>query len=322
MKWIWRTLAVLVIAVFAAALVFRVEDTDPAAMRAKYGAPPSQFIALSDGLKVHVRDEGPRDAPAIVLLHGSNADLHTWEPWAEDLRRDFRVVRFDQIGHGLTGPAHSGGYRLADFVADIDELADLLELDRFVLAGNSMGGNIAVAYALARPERVRGLVLIDASGAPVENEGGGNLAFTLARLPGVRSLAMSVLPRSVVERSLAQSVSNKDVVTDAAVDRYWELGRYPGNRTATLERFDTARVPFTREQMRSLSMPTLVMWGDEDALVPVAAADWYARAIPNSRKVVYEGIGHLPHEEAPARSLADLRNWLATLVGEGGQEPR
>ena len=322
MKWVWRTFAVFVIAVFAAALIFRVEDTDPIEMRAKYGAPPSQFVRLSDGLEVHLRDEGPRDAPVIVLLHGSNADLHTWELWVEELRRDHRVIRFDQIGHGLTGSARTGGYALEDFFADIDELADRLGLDSFVLAGNSMGGNIAAGYALARPERLRGLVLVDASGAPVENDGGGNLAFTLARLPGVRSLAMSVLPRSVIERSLAQSVSNKDVVTGAAIDRYWELGRYPGNRTATLERFDTPREPFTAKRMRTLMIPTLVMWGVEDALVPVAAADWYARTIPNSRKVVYEGIGHLPHEEAPSRSVRDLQDWLATLPGEGGQEPR
>ena len=320
MRWAARIVAALIVAVFLAALIFRVEDTDPAEMRAKYGGPPSRFVELTDGFAVHVRDEGPRDGPAIVLLHGSNADLHTWTPWAERLKDQYRVVRFDQIGHGLTGPAIAGGYARSDFVADVAELTRRLGLESFVLAGNSMGGNIAAGFAATYPERVRALVLIDASGAPVEADGGGNLAFTLARLPGIRSLAMSVLPRTIVERSLAQSVSNGAVVTDAAVDRYWELGRYPGNRAATLERFDTPNPPFGKEDMARITAPTLVMWGEDDAFVPVAAAGWFAKHIPAARTVIYPGIGHLPMEETPDRSVRDLRAFLEALP-DRAEEP-
>ena len=122
---------------------------------------------------------------AIVLLHGSNADLKTWQPWAENLREDFRVIRYDQRGHGLTGPAPDGGYSRDAFVDDLDLIADALDLDRFVLAGNSMGGSIAMGYAIEHPERLAGLVLVNASGAPIRREGGGNLAFTLAAMLGV-----------------------------------------------------------------------------------------------------------------------------------------
>jgi pimeloyl-ACP methyl ester carboxylesterase len=317
MKWVWRGLALLVVAIAGAFLIFRVPDTDPTEMRAKYGGPPSQFIELADGRSVHLRDEGPRDAPAIVLLHGSNADLHTWQPWVEDLREDYRVIRFDQRGHGLTGPASDGDYSREAFVTDVDRVADALSLERFVLAGNSMGGGIAMAYALAHPERLAGLVLVDASGARVERDGGGNLAFTLARLPGVGALLSSVLPRSLVERSLRQSVANEAVVTPEAVDRYWELARYPGNRAATAERFATRAADFSADRIAKASVPVLVMWGEEDALIPYAAAGWYKEHLPNATLAAYPGIGHLPMEEAPERSVADLRAWLAerSLVG-------
>ena len=161
MKWVWRGLLILVAVLVIAVLVFRVPDTDPAAMRAKYGAAPSQFIPVGEGRAIHVRDEGPRDAPVIVLLHGSNSDLHTWQEWADMLKADYRVIRFDQRGHGLTGPAADDDYSPEAFGADIDAVTAKLGVDTFTLAGNSMGGGIAMAYAIAKPWRLDALVLVE-----------------------------------------------------------------------------------------------------------------------------------------------------------------
>ena len=86
-------------------------------------------------------------------------------------------------------------------------------------------------------------VLVDAGGAPVRREGGGNIAFTLAGMPVVGDVMSQLLPRSLVARSLSQSVSNQDIVTDAAIDRYWELARYPGNRSATRKRLSASSIP-------------------------------------------------------------------------------
>ncbi|WP_133365698.1 alpha/beta fold hydrolase [Qipengyuania sediminis] len=320
MRWAWRGLALLALASVGAFLLLRVPDSDRAAMRAKYGAPPSRFVTLPGGPAVHYRDEGPRDALAIVLLHGSNADLHTWQPWVDRLKARHRILRFDQRGHGLTGPAPDGDYSPAAFAADLDALTRKLEVERFVLAGNSMGGGIAARYAMTHPERLAGLVLIDAAGAPVERTGGGNLAFTLARVPGVAQAFSAILPRSLIERSLRQSVSNRAVVTPAAVDRYWELARYPGNRAATLARFGQSAKPFTLEEMRRITVPTLILWGAEDQLIPAAAARWFAGAIPGARAIIYPGIGHLPMEEAADRSAADLEAFVtaAAQVRIGG----
>jgi pimeloyl-ACP methyl ester carboxylesterase len=310
-------LAVLVIAF----LIFRTPDTDPVEMRAKYGGEPSQFVEIGDGVTVHLRDEGPKDAPAILLLHGSNADLHTWEPWVAGLSDSYRIIRFDQVGHGLTGPDPAHDYSLASFTADIDEVADALGLERFFIGGNSMGGKHALAYAVQHPARVAGLILVDASGSPIRDEdkaddddgGGGNIGFTIAMTPGINKIAEQITPRSLIAQSLDQSVSIKSVVTEEAIDRYWELLRFPGNRAATMARFSTEYEPLTQAQVQTVKSPALILWGDEDRLIPVSAGEWLAQHLSNSQLIVYPGIGHLPQEETPDATIADVRKWLETI---------
>ena len=300
-----------VLALLAIAFVFlRTPDTDQAAMRAKYGGPPSQFVTLDSGLTVHLRDEGPRDAQVIILLHGSNADLQAWQPWTERLSDRYRIIRFDQLGHGLTGPAPDGDYSTAAFVKSVDQVADTLGLAKFVIGGNSMGGGIALSYTMAHPERVNGLILVDAFGAPVEQTGSGNIGFKIAGLPVVNQLITQITPRAIIKRSLSQSVSNQAIVTPQTVDRYWELLRYPGNREATLARFAQVKTPFDSADVGQVKVPVLIIWGEEDTLIPFAAANWFAEHLQNSVSISYPGIGHLPMEEAPENTAATVRQWL------------
>ncbi len=314
MKWVLRILGVLAALIVIAFLFFRTPDTDPDEMRAKYGAEPSQFVELSNGLTVHLRDEGPRDALPVVLLHGSNADLHTWQPWAEALRGEYRVIRFDQRGHGLTGPAPDDDYTLEAVVGDVQLIADALELEQFVLGGNSMGGWISAGFALSDQQRLAGLMLVDASGAPVANDRPLPIGFRIAQTPVLRDIAKHFMPRTIFEQSLPQSVSNKDIVTDEEIDRYWELARYPGNRNATMHRFATPRRVYNAEEMQALELPTLIIWGEEDALTPLSGGQWYASHLPANTFISYEGIGHLPQQEHADQSADDVRMWLEQLV--------
>ncbi|MCR2835020.1 alpha/beta fold hydrolase [Parerythrobacter lacustris] len=318
MKRLLKIVGVLAAVLVVAFFVLRTPDTDPVEMRAKYGAAPSQFVELPNGAKVHLRDEGPRDAPAIILLHGSNSDLHTWQPWVDGLKADYRVIRFDQPGHGLTGAIPGGDYSIPTYVETIDEVADALGLERFILGGNSMGGGHTLHYALAHPERVQAMILVDASGPPrmqsADKDEGGNIGFTIAPTPVLNQLMKHITPRSVVEQSLSQSVSNQAIVTSQAVDRYWELLRYPGNREATIFRFSQDYEPLTEAQLSGLAMPALILWGEEDRLIPLSAGQWLNEKLPDAEFHALKGIGHLPMEEAPEDSLAALRGWLV----EGG----
>ncbi|MFM6949659.1 MAG: alpha/beta fold hydrolase [Novosphingobium sp.] len=307
-KWVLGILVVL----FGAFLLLRTPDTDPAVMKAKYGGPPSQFVDLGGGLTVHLRDEGSRDAPVLVLLHGSNADLHTWDAWAKALSGQFRVIRYDQIGHGLTGANPNGHYSPQAMVDVLERLRAKLGLERFAVAGNSMGGGIAARYASTYPQHVTSLILVDAAGAPrAAGANRGNIGFTLAAMPGINWLAQSITPRSLIARSLSQTVSNQAVVTPAAVDRYWELLRYPGNRAATMQRFAAKREPFTPAELARITAPTLILWGDEDPLIPVADTQFFAQGIKNARVKTWPGVGHLPHEEVADASAAEVRAFLS-----------
>ncbi|MEE4338726.1 alpha/beta fold hydrolase [Erythrobacter sp.] len=320
MKWVIRIALALVAVLVILFLIFRTPDTDAQAMRAKYGGEPSQFVEIGDGTVVHLRDTGPRGALPIMLLHGSNSDLHTWDEWAAGLEEDYRVIRFDQVGHGLTGPDPNADYSRANYAEDMREVADRLGLDRFVIGGNSMGGKHAMAFASTYPERVLGLILVDASGGPMlreeiakeeEDDGGsGNIGFAIAQMPGINRIVEQVTPRSLIESSLEQSVSVGSVVTEEMIDRYWELLRYPGNRRATLRRFSGSYDPLTEAEIAGIDAPALIIWGEEDRLIPLAAGRWLDRVMPQTTLVSYEGVGHLPQKEVPQRSLEDVREWL------------
>lgn len=305
-------LALLLIAVIALFAWGYAPDTDAAAMKAKYANPASRFVAVGGGLVMHVRDEGKPDGPVLVLLHGSNASLHTWEPWVARLKDKYRIITLDQIGHGLTGPNPTGKYDADAFVGTLDALLVRLGVNHFALAGNSMGGFVAWEYTLAHPDKVTRLVLIDAAGPPEDPHKRLPIGFRIAQTPVLNKLALLITPRSLFDKSLHDTVSNQAIVTEAMIDRYWELNRYPGNREATLQRFAAYR---TRERdtgrLGEIRVPTLILWGAEDKLIPVAGADWFAARIPGSVRIIYPGIGHIPMEEAPDRSAADLDAFLS-----------
>jgi pimeloyl-ACP methyl ester carboxylesterase len=308
----WAALILLVL-IGGAIAWFWTPDRDVDDLRALYTNDASQFIELESGLTVHVRDEGPRDAPVIVLVHGSSASLQTWESWVERLSDDYRIITYDQPGHGLTGPTLDGNYDTSVFVETLDGVANALGLTNFVVGGNSMGGWVSWNYALEHGDRLVGLALIDASGVPDAQPRSLPIGFRIARMPVISSVMLKITPRSMIESSLHQSVSNQDIIDDAMIDRYHDLILYPGNRAATLARGSAERTMASPETMASIAVPTLLMWGEEDLLVPLSAGQWFDEHIPDSALIVYPGIGHIPMEETPDRSAADMRAWLDTI---------
>jgi pimeloyl-ACP methyl ester carboxylesterase len=292
-------------------LLLRTPDVLYADLKARYANAESEFVELRPGFTVHLRDEGPKDAPALLLIHGSNASLHTWEPWVARLSGRYRVISLDLQGHGLTGPDPAQCYTIACMAETVEAVRAKLGVPEMAVAGNSMGGAVATRYALAHPDRVAALVLVDAAGAPIEGIGPPPIGFRIARMPVIRDIAAYITPRSIVAETLENSVSVKSVASQAAATRYWELLRAPGNREATMRRFSATRTPFTAAEMQTLQgKPMLIIWGREDALIPVKAADWFKTVLPRARLVVYDRIGHLPQEEAPDRSAADVQAFL------------
>lgn len=278
-------------------------------LRARWATASSQFLAMN-GYQVHLRDEGPRDDPApIVLLHGTSASLHTWDGWAQELSKTRRVIRFDMPGFGLTGPAPDNDYRLEAYVRFVTGVLDALGVKQCVLGGNSLGGRVAWGVAVAQPERVQKLVLVDAGGYPFT--GALPIGFRIAETPVLNRIMELTLPRGMVEDSVRNVYGDPSRVTPDLVDRYYDLTLRAGNRAALRERF---RQQDLREDhtaaIRSIRQPTLILWGGRDRLLVPADGERFARDIPGSRLVMFNELGHVPQEEDPAATLAALRQFL------------
>jgi pimeloyl-ACP methyl ester carboxylesterase len=304
-------IAILAIAVAALIAVFRDPDTQHAILLAKYGQGASQFVTLPSGANVHYRDQGNRGGSALVLLHGSNASLHTWEPWVQQLGNDFHVFSVDLPSHGLTGAVPGDDYSQEGMVKFVDEFTTTLKLSRFALAGNSMGGGVAARFAIQHPNRLTHLILVDAGGMPTQTPQDPGIGFRIASIPGVRNIMLYVTPRSLFEDGLKKAIVDDTLVTPEMVDRYWELNRREGNRAATLKRFQAQRDTYIQDNATKIATPTLIIWGDSDTLVPLDVGQAYAAAIKGSKLIVYKNVGHIPMEEVPEQSARAVREFIA-----------
>jgi pimeloyl-ACP methyl ester carboxylesterase len=285
-------------------------------LEARYESPASRFADLPGGLHVHYRDQGdPKAAHTLVLVHGFAASLQAWEPWVARLTPQYRVISLDLPGHGLTrAPA---GYRAsADAnVAVIDELTRRLGATRFVLGGNSMGGGIAWNYALQHPERLDGLILVDAGGWPhPEKKGGGSiLVFKLLGNPLGRAILENIDPTPLARKGLRQAYVDPALVTPALVARYVDFARAPGHRAILLTQNSGPRRPVTPATFQAIRTPTLVMVGAVDKVIPPDDSRGLAGAIPGAKLIVYPGVGHVPMEQIPDRSAADVKAFVDGL---------
>jgi pimeloyl-ACP methyl ester carboxylesterase len=308
-KWPAVGLAVLLAALFVWGYA---PDTDKAAMKAKYGGGASLYAMLQPGLTVHYRDQGRRDGRVLVLIHGSNASLHSWEPWVHILGRDYRIISLDLPGHGLTGASPTGVYDLESYVGVVEQLMARLGIAKAVIGGNSMGGGVSWMFALAHPEKTEALLLIDSVGQPSTRPDDLPIGFRLMRTPVIREAGRWITPRAIFKSSVEKSMSVQSKIDDALIDRYWELNRYPGNRAATIKRFSAKQImrSTTQKALSAINVPVMIMWGEEDNLIPVSSARWFADAIPGSTLKIYPGVGHIPMEEVPERSAADVKAWL------------
>ena len=312
MRWLWLwSIGLFLFAV--AAMVFAVwrSDLPLAYLEKKYAPLPSRFLNLGDGARVHYRDVGREGAPALILLHGSSSSLHTWEPWMELLRSDYRVLALDLPGHGLTGPVpgHDASMRgMADLV---HQFARARGIERAVLVGNSMGARVALTYAQLYPQAVRALILVSGGAQLDEDERSVGL-FRFVRHPLGRAVLTRILPRGGVARTLRASVAEpQEFVTEAMIDRYYELLLRPGNRVASARRFAAAPEEI---DVRAIAAPALLLWGEEDQLVPPKYGVRLHALLPRSELILYPDVGHLAMEEIAQKSARDARDFLTRAL--------
>ena len=308
-----RAFGVLLMLTALAVTLTHAPDRSVDSLVTRWAPPPSDFMVVR-GQFVHYRDEGPKsDLAPLVLLHGTAASLHTWQGWVGDLHSRKRVITLDLPGFGLTGP-FGGEYPRDDYRVDnlarfVLDFLDALHVPRFAIGGNSLGGEVAWRIAAAAPSRVERLILVDASGYRFVPER-LPLGFQIARLPGLSRIDEFLTPRSVVEDSVKDVYADPSRVTGALVDRYFELLTRDGNRHAFNLRVREAATDLAPERIGSITAPTLILWGAQDHLIPVASAHQFQHDIAGSRLVILPGLGHVPQEEDAQASVAPVRTFL------------
>ena len=293
-------------------------DISPEELIGKYSDENSFFLKV-DGINVHVKVRG--EGEPIFLIHGSFSSLHTWEDWENELSPYFMTISMDLPGHGLSGPDIQKRYGIEDYSKLVFGIADHLGLDEFHVAGNSMGGGVALKMASDQPERILTLNLIDSSGARQKTKtdttqsksyNSGAWIFKVAQNPVFNKLLLKCTPKFVFGLNLKQVFYDNSKITDEMLTRYYELLRREGNRQATLDRL-TTRKPYEVD-FEKLTMPVLIMWGKHDAWIPISNGESLAESIPGSKLKVFENAGHVPMEEIPTETVSEYLAFLGIQV--------
>jgi pimeloyl-ACP methyl ester carboxylesterase len=288
--------------VAAAYLYWRSQHAGAAADAYLVGADRMMTIA---GANVRVRIEGPDSAPPIILLHGFIYSLESFDAWASELSDSYRVIRFDLLGHGLSGPDPEKRYSPQERAAFIGDVMNALDVDRAIIGGNSLGGLAAWRFAATNQNRVLALILVSPGAYPENGVGDA---------PADPPAPFAFFLRNPTEPGVAFALqgvyADKSQITPARVTRVTDMMRQPGNGDAYVESIEEFTLPDPEPMLKAITAPTLILWGAEDKVIPVDHGRRMAEAIPGAELIVYDGVGHVAQEEAPARSLSDVKEFL------------
>lgn len=275
-------------------------------LKKKYADASSKFLAF-DGMQVHYKVEG--EGKPIVLIHGTGASLQTWNGWADSLvKNNYQVIRIDMPAFGLTGPNKTNDYSSKMYVDFFDQFLHQIGVDTFALAGNSLGGEIAWKYALAHPEKVTKLILVDPAGFYSKEKGNGAIIFTLAKIKWLASLMSKIDTKVIVNKTLKDVYFDDSKITDKQVQLYYDMSMREGNRESFSKRVQQVDSEPVLD-ITTLHVPTLILWGKQDILLDISLADNFTK-IKDSKLITYDSCGHSPQEEIPAKSVVDVLDFL------------
>ncbi len=291
------------LAILALALWLYAPDKPRSVLEAAY---PGNY-RLVDGVRLRLRDTGPRGAPAVIMIHGFGASLETWEPWARALSAHYRVIRFDLPGFGLTGADPTGDYTDAREIRILIDLMNQLGLVRASLIGNSLGGRIAWNFAAQHPDRVTRLVLVSPDGFASP----GFPYDKAPKTPLMMRLLPYVAPRGLLRANLAAAYGRPAALQDTTLTRYRDLLLAPGVRRAILARLGQVILRDPAPTLARIHAPVLLIWGEKDRMIPISNAADYMRDLPHATLVRLPALGHVPFEEDPGASIIPVERFLA-----------
>lgn len=303
------SMAIIVVLLCILGSIYYQGDQSPEEVYKKYALANSKQLEVG-GVQLHYCEEGVvSDTVPLLLIHGTSSSLRTWDGVTNQLKGQYRIIRFDLPGFGLTGPNPQKIYSSAYYNQVIDSLLIQLKVKQVIVVGNSLGGSIATDYAIYQPQKVRGLVLVDAAGLPPAKKTKGAIGFTLAQMPVINKLLTVITPRFLVKKSLEDAYGDSEKVTDSLTTQYFDMLTRKGNRQALVDRMQQGWKTKNSEYLSEVKAPTLIVWGRKDRLIPVENAALYQQKISNSQVYIWDNLGHVPMEEDPIAFSEILRKW-------------
>ena len=300
----------IIILTIGAFILFFHRDISLDKLKLKYANIQSSFISVKN-IDIHYRDEGNQtDSIPIILIHGTGASLHTFDDWTNKLKYSKRVIRLDLPAYGLTGPFVDRDYSILNYTSFLKEFLETLDIKQCIIAGNSLGGEIAWNFALEKPDIVKKLILINSGGFPSSSKS-VPIAFRLAQTPVINKVVRFITPFFVVRSSVENVFFDKSKVTDSLVERYFDLCLREGNRQAFIDRLGIGKRN-NYINISNIKQPTLILWGADDLLIPVENAYKFQNSLPNNKLVILENSGHVPMEENPFESIKHVIEFLNT----------
>jgi pimeloyl-ACP methyl ester carboxylesterase len=311
-KLIRIAVALIVILLVAFTIFWFARPADVNFDEARASVPNAAYSRFADvdGVRIHYQEKG--EGEPLVLLHGNLASTFAWKDVFDPLSQQFRVIAVDLKGFGFSGKPDGDYTRRAqgDLVV---RLLDHLKIDRAILCGSSMGGDVSMNAAVRRPDRVSALILVDSGGVTVS--GGDSVAPGVTEWPviGPAIAALALISDSLVRDGLRKNFYDDSMVTDEQVTAYYRpLKTRGGQHAAYLVRKQGAINPIEPE-IDKIGQPTLIIWGAEDELIPLEAGRRLNSLIAGSRLVVFDKCGHLPQAEMPERFMSEVRGFIASL---------
>ncbi|CAI8290858.1 MAG: 2-hydroxymuconate semialdehyde hydrolase [Flavobacteriaceae bacterium] len=300
----------IIILTIGAFILFFHRDISLDKLKLKYANIQSSFISVKN-IDIHYRDEGNQtDSIPIILIHGTGASLHTFDDWTNKLKYSKRVIRLDLPAYGLTGPFVDRDYSILNYTSFLKEFLETLDIKQCIIAGNSLGGEIAWNFALEKPDIVKKLILINSGGFPSFSKS-VPIAFRLAQTPVINKVVRFITPFFIVKSSVENVYFDKSKVTDSLVERYFDLCLREGNRQAFIDRLGIGKRN-NYINISNIKQPTLILWGADDLLIPVENAYKFQNSLPNNKLVILENSGHVPMEENPFESIKHVIEFLNT----------
>lgn len=259
------------------------------------------FVRVN-GVLLHYRVDGRADAPALVLVNSLGTDRRIWDDVIGHLSSQYRVLSYDKRGHGLSDTP-GGDYSLDNHLDDLEGLLNHVGIERFALAGVSVGGLISMGFALRAPERLTSLILCDT--APKV----GDAAMWNARAEAVRVKGLAAIADDVMERWFSPGFRKKKP-DELAGWRNLFLRTSPDGYAATCA---TLRDTDLTDRIGAIAARTLVVAGEDDGATPVPLVQACAEAILGARFELLHGVGHIPSIEQPTKLAALISDFLKEL---------